>query len=326
MAGKIKLDGTQFLEKVNNEFKITNSELKLKSTGNTIVDSSGNAVVSESGGNVTLGNVRLPATGGIKDSAGNNVLSESSGVVTLSNISIGSITDKLGSLSNPYTNIDTLRTNLYSTKSNGDIDYLYFSDGRDTIQLYVFWLTVNSQMNAYVLVGGGNDGSDATSYSRYSTIGAYPKGFPLGANDTSADNRVFGNFHIGFNFVATLAQASADYIAGIDAFGNFGTTYINNSSWWDNVKNQVCDDASVTNVASSGNFYKGTFSQSSNITASDTGKITETNSASEVVGKWDTHYYYSNPGNHVNADGVWFGDVSSSTTGTAGKDGLIFIR
>jgi len=54
MAGTIKLDGTQFLEKVNNEFKITNSELKLKSTGNTIVDSSGNAVVSESGGNVTL--------------------------------------------------------------------------------------------------------------------------------------------------------------------------------------------------------------------------------------------------------------------------------
>ena len=85
MAGKIKLDGTQFLEKVNNEFKITNSELKLKSTGNTIVDSSGNAVVSESGGNVTLGNVRLPSTGGIKDSSGNNVLSESGGVVTLAN-------------------------------------------------------------------------------------------------------------------------------------------------------------------------------------------------------------------------------------------------
>ena len=84
MAGKIKLDGTQFLEKVNNEFKITNSELKLKSTGNTIVDSSGNAVVSESGGNVTLGNVRLPATGGIKDSAGNNVLSEANNVVSLS--------------------------------------------------------------------------------------------------------------------------------------------------------------------------------------------------------------------------------------------------
>ena len=57
MAGTIKLDGTQFLEKVNNEFKITNSELKLKSTGNTIVDSSGNAVVSESGGIVNLGSV-----------------------------------------------------------------------------------------------------------------------------------------------------------------------------------------------------------------------------------------------------------------------------
>jgi hypothetical protein len=90
MAGKIKLDGTQFLEKVNNEFKITNSELKLKSTGNTIVDSSGNAVVSESGGNVTLGNVRLPSTGGIKDSSGNNVLSESGGTVTLNNGTIDS--------------------------------------------------------------------------------------------------------------------------------------------------------------------------------------------------------------------------------------------
>lgn len=86
MAGKIKLDGTQFLEKVNNEFKITNSELKLKSTGNTIVDSSGNAVVSESGGNVTLGNVRLPATGGIKDSSGNNILTESGGNVSIGNI------------------------------------------------------------------------------------------------------------------------------------------------------------------------------------------------------------------------------------------------
>ena len=90
MAGTIKLDGTQFLEKVNNEFKITNSELKLKSTGNTIVDSSGNAVVSESGGNVTLGNVRLPATGGIKDSSGNNILTESAGEITIgSNVNIG---------------------------------------------------------------------------------------------------------------------------------------------------------------------------------------------------------------------------------------------
>lgn len=97
MAGTIKLDGTQFLEKVNNEFKITNSELKLKSTGNTIVDSSGNAVVSESGGNVTLGNVRLPATGGIKDSSGNNILTESGGNVTLGNATLAntfSLTDE----------------------------------------------------------------------------------------------------------------------------------------------------------------------------------------------------------------------------------------
>jgi hypothetical protein len=99
MAGKIKLDGTQFLEKVNNEFKITNSELKLKSTGNTIVDSSGNAVVSESGGNVTLGNVRLPSTGGIKDSSGNNILTESGGNVSIGDLrlpSSGGIKDSAG--------------------------------------------------------------------------------------------------------------------------------------------------------------------------------------------------------------------------------------
>jgi len=99
MAGKIKLDGTQFLEKVNNEFKITNSELKLKSTGNTIVDSSGNAVVSESGGNVTLGNVRLPSSGGIKDSGGNNILTESGGNVSIGNVRLpatGGIKDSSG--------------------------------------------------------------------------------------------------------------------------------------------------------------------------------------------------------------------------------------
>ena len=72
MAGTIKLDGATFLEKDGGNYKITNTELKLKSSGNTIVDSSGNAVLSESGGNVSIGDVRLPTTGGIKDSAGNN--------------------------------------------------------------------------------------------------------------------------------------------------------------------------------------------------------------------------------------------------------------
>lgn len=83
MAGTIKLDGATFLEKDGSNYKITNTELKLKSSGNTIVDSSGNAVLSESSGNVSIGNVRLPASGGIKDSTGNNVLSETSGVVSL---------------------------------------------------------------------------------------------------------------------------------------------------------------------------------------------------------------------------------------------------
>ena len=54
MAGALKLDGKEFLVKEGGQFKITNSELKLKSSGNTVVDSSGNAVISESGGTVTL--------------------------------------------------------------------------------------------------------------------------------------------------------------------------------------------------------------------------------------------------------------------------------
>lgn len=59
MAGTIKLDGATFLEKDGGNYKITNTELKLKSSGNTIVDSSGNALVSESSGKVTLQGVTL---------------------------------------------------------------------------------------------------------------------------------------------------------------------------------------------------------------------------------------------------------------------------
>ena len=62
MAGTIKLDGATFLEKDGGNYKITNTELKLKSSGNTIVDSSGNALVSESSGKVTLQGVTLGDT------------------------------------------------------------------------------------------------------------------------------------------------------------------------------------------------------------------------------------------------------------------------
>ena len=100
MAGSLKLDGSEFLVKEGGQFKITNSELKLKSSGNTVVDSSGNAVLSESGGNVSIGNVRLPANGGIKDSSGNNVLSESGGSVTLGGVAITEATITGGKIDN----------------------------------------------------------------------------------------------------------------------------------------------------------------------------------------------------------------------------------
>ena len=90
MAGNVKVGGNVIATHTGVEgagtvtlSNVTASALKMSSSGNTITDSAGNAVLSESGGNVTLGSVRLPASGGIKNSSGSNVLSESGGVVTL---------------------------------------------------------------------------------------------------------------------------------------------------------------------------------------------------------------------------------------------------
>ena len=90
MAGNVKVGGNVIATHTGVEgagtvtlSNVTASGIKMSSSGNTITDSAGNAVLSESGGNVSIGDVRLPASGGIKDSSGNNVLSESSGVVTL---------------------------------------------------------------------------------------------------------------------------------------------------------------------------------------------------------------------------------------------------
>lgn len=54
----------------------------------TLKDQSGNTILTDNGTAVSMGNLRLPTTGGIKDSSGNNVLSESGGVVTLGNASV----------------------------------------------------------------------------------------------------------------------------------------------------------------------------------------------------------------------------------------------
>ena len=143
MAGSLKLDGSEFLVKEGGQFKITNSELKLKSSGNTIVDSSGNAVVSESGGNVTLGNVRLPATGGIKDSSGNNILTESAGTVTATNVAIDGSGYKPAEVWLSTTTINSSTTNIdlpagYSSYSLRGTD-LFFSESGNSqgrISLY----------------------------------------------------------------------------------------------------------------------------------------------------------------------------------------------
>lgn len=135
MAGSLKLDGSEFLVKEGGQFKITNSELKLKSSGNTVVDSSGNAVISESGGNVTLGNVRLPASGGIKNSSGNDVISESGGVVTVKNAQLQAKSTIASYAWDGFSPSNLLAT-ISDGPSNGTVmgnDYLTFSNSSGTL-------------------------------------------------------------------------------------------------------------------------------------------------------------------------------------------------
>lgn len=63
----------------------------------TLKDQSGNAILTDDGTAVSMGNLRLPATGGIKDSSGNNILTESGGVVS------AGPSLALGTTSNPLT-------------------------------------------------------------------------------------------------------------------------------------------------------------------------------------------------------------------------------
>ena len=58
----------------------------------------------------------------------------------------------------------------------------------------------------------------------------------------------------------------------------------------------------------------------------DSSNVTNSAAAGVVTaGYWDTHWYYSYPGSHSNADGVLMGGVGSSSGGP-GHNGLIFIR
>ena len=63
----------------------------------TLKDQSGNTILTDNGTAVSMGNLRLPTTGGIKDSSGNNILTESGGVVS------AGPSLALGTTSNPLT-------------------------------------------------------------------------------------------------------------------------------------------------------------------------------------------------------------------------------
>jgi hypothetical protein len=97
MAGSLKLDGNEFLVKEGGQFKITNSELKLKSSGNTVVDSSGNAVISESGGTVAVTNSTL----------GSSVIFPSGCIIQILQ-SVKTDTQQVGNSSTSYTAAEEL--------------------------------------------------------------------------------------------------------------------------------------------------------------------------------------------------------------------------
>lgn len=102
----------------DNGTAVSMGNLRLPATGG-IKDSSGNNILTESGGNVSIGDMRLPATGGIKDSSGNDVLSEASGTVTLANVNLSS------SVGHGYTTI--LQKDF--TLSNGTNTQLNYTSG-----------------------------------------------------------------------------------------------------------------------------------------------------------------------------------------------------
>jgi hypothetical protein len=123
-------------------------------------------VVSESGGNVTLGNVRLPSTGGIKDSSGNNVLTESAGTVTATNVAIDGSGYKPAEVWLSTTTINSSTTSIdlpagYSSYSLRGTD-LFFSESGDS----------QGRISLYFQYGSYTTDTAFASFTRYARIEA----------------------------------------------------------------------------------------------------------------------------------------------------------
>lgn len=278
MAGTIKLDGTQFLEKVNNEFKITNSELKLKSSGNTIVDSSGNAVVSESGGNVTLGDVRLPASGGIKDSSGNNILTESGGTITLTadQANVGSNALIVDSSGNVGVGTSSPASKFYVSNTSSDVSatansrnpIASFSGGNANNRLDVYvdnsGGTSTMGLGAYNLAGGSTElgfytGGSVTERMRIDSSGNLKFDSGFGSVSTVYGCRAWVNFR-GTSSVAIRGSGNvtsvSDYGSG-DYQVNFATSMSDA-----NYSTLITNTSFATNSTQRNSGIKGTGSSS----------------------------------------------------------------
>jgi hypothetical protein len=220
------------------------------------------------------------------------------------------------------TNIATYESAYRPSKSAGDTSYLYVTDGDTTVQAHFVWLTVDSVLTAYMLVGGMN--SDDFSGSKTATSGTYPSSLPFSSSNANSDTLVAANFHLPLTFSVNMGKTGSGYLAGFDKNGKLGTTYIGSDTWWDSLADQL-ESISQTGVDldSSGNFKYGTWSMSANISLADSGDKTNARSAGVNVGYWDLHHYYSNPGAHANSYGIKMNDTGGSS---GAGDGFVFVR
>jgi hypothetical protein len=188
------------------------------------------------------------------------------------------------------------------------------------MQAWFVWLSVNSVLNSYLLVGGMNGGSDFQG-NKTATVGTYPSSFPFNSGHSNANGLVSSRFHLPLDLAYGMAQAGSNYIAGFDNRGSFGATQSTLASWWTDLSNQISDTSNPTSTGSSGNFSKATWSMTSNMALVSTGNKTYTFSSNVIVGYWDEHWFYAE-GGHTNSHGM---NVHSGGGNNAG-DGFVFVR
>lgn len=238
--------------------------------------------------------------------------------------------------SNPVVALDQLNGRV-SGATIGLSEKLWFSNGSSVMELFVFYLSVNNSVKPHVLIGGVKDGTDMI-LGLSNMLGTYPSIFPISADGGSTafpqggsanDNTVFNgpssDFHISSQDMNKFAKSYSDvYLTGIDSQGFYGSALIQNDNWWDSLHATLqTSSSSGDSTTSTGNFNVGTYSKTSNIQLTDIGQPIKVHSVDVMAaGIWDICWFYSNPGNHSNADGM---RMSGTTGAYNGKAGWLFL-